>query len=48
MLIVSNILTKMLENIDINEYKLNHSGGAIGNDLLTIGQVMIKDYPKLK
>ena len=48
MLIISNILTKMLENIDINEYKLNHSGGAIGNDLLTIEQVMIKDYPKIK
>ena len=48
MLITINILTKMLENIDLKEYKLNHSGGSIGNDLLTIEQIMIKDYPQIK
>jgi arabinose-5-phosphate isomerase len=38
----------MLENIDLKEYKLNHSGGSIGNDLLTIEQVMLKDFPQIK
>jgi len=35
MMLIINILTKMLENIEIKEYKLNHSGGSIGKDLLT-------------
>ena len=48
MLIIINIITKMLENIDLIEYKLNHSGGSIGNDLLTIEQVMLKDFPQIK
>lgn len=48
MLITINILIKMLENIDLKEYKLNHSGGSIGNDLLTIEQVMLKDFPQIK
>ena len=35
MMLIINILTKMLENIEKKEYKLNHSGGSIGKDLLT-------------
>lgn len=47
MVIFINIIIKMIENIDIYEYKLNHSGGNIGDDLKTIDNLMIKKYPTL-
>ena len=47
MLIFCNILVKLLDNIDIEEYKLNHLGGNIGNDLKTVDKIMIQEYPKL-
>ena len=40
-----NLLTKLLENIEINSYKINHQGGNIGNDLKNIDDIMIKEYP---
>ena len=45
MLIFSNILVKLLDNIDINEYKLNHIGGSIGNELKKIKDLMIVNFP---
>jgi arabinose-5-phosphate isomerase len=47
MLIFVNLLTKMLEEIDISIYKTNHLGGSIGNDLKKIYEVMSIDYPCL-
>ena len=47
MLAFINIISKMLENIHIDKYKLNHLGGNIGNDLKYIEDVMNKDFPKL-
>ena len=47
MLIFCNILVKLLDNINIEEYKLNHLGGNIGNDLKTIDKIMIQEYPNL-
>ncbi len=40
-----NLLTKLLENIEISSYKINHQGGNIGNDLKYIDDIMIKEYP---
>ena len=48
MLIFINLLTKMLEKIDISIYKTNHLGGSIGNDLKKIHEIMLKDYPYIK
>ncbi len=42
-----NIMAKMVEKISINEYKINHSGGSIGNDLKKINDLMKIDYPKI-
>ena len=47
MMIFINIITKLVENIELDMYKLNHLGGSIGNNLKTIEQIMTKDYPKL-
>ena len=47
MLAFINIICKMLEKIEIDDYKLNHLGGNIGNDLKYIEDVMNKDFPKL-
>ena len=48
MLIFINIIIKLLEEIDIEDYKINHLGGFIGNNLKTVEEIMIKDYPKFK
>ena len=46
-LIFISILTGILgENINILNYKLNHPSGNIGQNLMTIKDVLIKDYPK--
>ena len=45
MLIFCNILIKLMDNVDINEYKLNHLGGSIGNDLKKIKDLMTTQYP---
>lgn len=42
-----NLLTKLLENIEIDKYKINHLSGNIGDDLKYIEDIMIKDYPLL-
>ena len=47
MLAFSNLLVKLCDNIELDEYKLNHLGGSIGNDLKKIKDIMIKDYPSL-
>lgn len=47
MLAFSNVLVKLCDNIKLDEYKLNHLGGSIGNDLKKIKDIMIKDYPSL-
>lgn len=47
MMIFINIITKMVENIELSKYKINHLGGSIGNNLKSVEEVMIKDYPKL-
>lgn len=36
MMIFINIISKLVEKIEIGEYKNNHLGGSIGNDLKTI------------
>lgn len=45
MVVFINIICKMVENIKLDEYKENHLGGTIGNDLKNIKQMMIIDYP---
>lgn len=47
MLVFINTISKMLENIEIDKYKLNHLGGNIGYDLKCIEDVMNKNFPKL-
>lgn len=47
MLSFINIICKMLENINIDDYKLNHLGGNIGNDLKYVEDVMTINYPSL-
>jgi arabinose-5-phosphate isomerase len=45
-----NILIMILVdkiNIDYASYKLNHPGGNIGTKLMTINDVLIKDFPKI-
>ena len=45
-----NILTMILiDKIKLNyeSYKLNHPGGNIGSTLLTINDLLIKDFPKI-
>ena len=44
MLIFSNILVKLLDNITLEEYKTNHLGGSIGNDLKIIGDLVTSNY----
>ena len=45
MLIFVNIICKLVEKIKIDEYKSNHCGGSIGNDLKKIKEVMNIDFP---
>lgn len=45
MLIFCNILVKLLDNIAMDEYKLNHLGGSIGYDLKKISDLATVDYP---
>ena len=47
MMVFINLLTKLLENIEIDKYKINHLSGSIGNDLKCIQDIMIKDYPSI-
>ena len=47
MLAFCNILVKLCTEIKLEEYKINHLGGSIGNDLKKIKDIMIKDYPQL-
>ena len=47
-LIFSNILVSLLKkNTSLNEYRINHSAGNIGNDLLKIKDVLITKFPKI-
>ena len=47
-LIFSNILVSLLKkNKNLDEYRINHSAGNIGNDLLKIKDVLITEFPKI-
>ena len=46
MLIFCNILVKLLDNINIEDYKINHIGGSIGNELKKIKNIMEINYPR--
>ena len=47
-LLFSNILVSILKNdINIDTYKNNHPKGSIGDNLLKIKDVLIKEFPKL-
>ena len=46
-LIFCNILTLLVTDISISNYKNNHPAGNIGSNLKTIKDVMILDFPKL-
>ena len=46
-LIFCNILTVLVTDISIFNYKNNHPAGNIGNNLKTIKDVMVFEFPKL-
>ena len=46
-LIFCNILTLLVTNISISNYKNNHPAGNIGSNLKTIKECMIQSFPKL-
>jgi arabinose-5-phosphate isomerase len=50
MLYFVNILTIIMidrNNLNLDKYKLNHPGGNIGLNLMTINNVMITEFPKI-
>ena len=47
-LIFSNILVSLLKfNVNLDEYKQNHMEGTIAQELLTINDILIMEYPKI-
>jgi len=46
-LIFCNILTLLVTDISVSNYKNNHPAGNIGNNLKTIKDVILLEYPKL-
>lgn len=41
------VVTKLKNNINLDQYKLNHPAGSIGNNLKKIKECLIYDFPKI-